>query len=375
VKGDHKTTIKGTVGRFYTDLVGNLLRDTNPGTAGFREYDWIDRNADLHYQPGEEGTLRRDTRPDPAALPFFDSDFTCQFTDVFTVGVERELSTNWAVTVTGIFKREGDMVGIVNNAIPFSAYNQITVPNPLTGAPLQIYTLRPEFVGVRSQLVATNPGDQPGDPAELERTYDGLEIVVHKRMANRWQMQSSYVLGRGLGNVSNSFAGSNWVDYQNPNAFVNRYGDITLDQRHQIKLFGTYVAPYDIRVSASAILLSGLPLSDNYQAFVQETPRGAAGYRFFRTAYPQILSETFIDVTIERPGTRRHPWQRSLDLAVEKRFTIGVGTFGIVADVFNVFNANPVVRVKDLRLDSPNFNKPAEVFPPRQLRLGVRWDF
>jgi hypothetical protein len=139
---------------------------------------------------------------------------------------------------------------------------------------------------------------------------------------------------------------------------VNRYGDITLDQRHQIKLHGTYEAPWGIQLSGALVMLSGLPLSDNYQAFVQETPRGAAGYRFFRTAYPQILTETFIDVTIERPGTRRHPWQRSLDLSVVKRFGIGLGNLGFVADVFNVFNTNPVVRVKDLRLDSPNFDLP-----------------
>ena len=47
----------------------------------------------------------------------------------------------------------------------------------------------------------------------------------------------------------------------------------------------------------------------------------------------------------------------------------------VIADIFNVFNANTVVRVKDLRLDSPNFLLPAEILAPRQLRVGVRWAF
>jgi hypothetical protein len=43
--------------------------------------------------------------------------------------------------------------------------------------------------------------------------------------------------------------------------------------------------------------------------------------------------------------------------------------------VFNLLKDNAVVRVRDVRLDSPNYLLPAEIVSPRQLRLGLKWDF
>lgn len=46
-----------------------------------------------------------------------------------------------------------------------------------------------------------------------------------------------------------------------------------------------------------------------------------------------------------------------------------------MADVFNLLNANTVIRLRDVRFGSPNFGLPAELQLPRQVRFGVRWDF
>ena len=164
-------------------------------------------------------------------------DLKNQYTDVYTVGVERQLASSWALQITGIFKRWNNFKGTVNEAVPFSSWNPITVTNPLNGQPLNIYTLRPQFLGIAPQIVLTNPGERPGDTEPLRRTYDGVEFVLRRQYRDGWLFQAWQVYGNGAGNVPNNFGGSAIVNYQNPNSLVNRYDDLLIGPRHQTKIF------------------------------------------------------------------------------------------------------------------------------------------
>ena len=149
-----------------------------------------------------------------------------------------------------------------------------------------------------------------------------------------------------------------------------------MNRENQFKMYGAYQAPYGLLLSGFLEVLSGFPITDNYQRFAQESPRGATEVRIFKEDAPQILSETFIDVAAEPAGSRTFDTQTTLQLRIEKRFGIGDGAgFTIAADIFNVFNANTVVRVRNLRLDNPNYLVPAELLAPRVLRVGLKFDF
>ena len=97
--------------------------------------------------------------------------------------------------------------------------------------------------------------------------------------------------------------------------------------------------------------------------------------RFFQTQYPQMQSETFIDVSVEPAGTNRFEPQVVTDFRVEKRFDIGAGAISGVLDIFNAFNAGEVIEVSQLRLDHPLYNRPSRLQAPRQIRIGARWTF
>lgn len=374
VKGDHKSTIKASYGRFYYQLNNNHISIASAAGPGFREFDWNDLNGDRIYQPGEEAILRSDTRPNPALLPKIDPDLKDQYNDVYSVAFERELAGSWGLAVTGIFKREGNLLGTVDNNIPFSSWNAITVTDPLNNQPLTIYTLRPEFLGRPSQIILTNPGTRPGDPVKLKRNYNGVETVLRRRLQRNFQFELSYVLGKGEGNVGNAFGDSNIAVYTNPNLLINRFGDLPLGPRHQFKMQGVYMAPHGLVFSGFFQALSGIPWTDSIIG--NNTPiKGATTVRFLRANNPQILTETFIDVAAEPAGTHQFKAQTRLDLRGEKRFPIAKGNVSLVLDGFNILNTGAVIRFKDLRLDSAVFQAPAQIQLPRQLRFAIKWLF
>lgn len=94
---------------------------------------------------------------------------------------------------------EGNLLATVNAAVRFSAYDPISVINPLTGQPMTIFTLRNEFRGLPGQAVLTNPGERPGDTIKLERQYNGFEPrlirVMKTRDAIHHQTQSHHAPG------------------------------------------------------------------------------------------------------------------------------------------------------------------------------------
>ena len=90
-------------------------------------------------------------------------------------------------------------------------------------------------------------------------------------------------------------------------------------------------------------------------------PLGAPVVRIQKADNPQLLSEAFIDVSGEPVGTRKMDTQNRFDLRLEKRFRVGMGAVSVMGDIFNLFNSNTVIRLKDLRYGSPNFGLPAEL--------------
>lgn len=371
--GDRQTTVKGSAGRFYNQINTAYVSLVDPNGIGYREYDWHDLNGDRIFQVGEGGILRADTRPNPARRPRIDPDLQNMFTDVFTIGVEHALLPNTSLAVTGIFKRDGAIIGTVDARVPFSAYDPVSVVNPLTNAPMTIYTRRIEYRGLPAETVLTNPGGRPGEPEKLERKYDGVEVVLRKRMYDNWQFETSYVFGNGRGNVGNAFGDSFAANYSNPNVLINRYGDLPMGPRQQFKLHGAVLAKYDLLLSAYFEALSGIPWTDTF--FGSVTVKGAGIVRFFQSDYPAIQSETFIDVAGEPAGTRTFDTQTRLDVRVEKQFRTQGGEVGLVLDVFNVFNPGTVIRIRDLLSTSRNFGVPAQIQAPRQARVAVRWKF
>ncbi|MGH9350390.1 MAG: TonB-dependent receptor [Vicinamibacterales bacterium] len=351
---DRKTALKASYGRYFDAITISTANPANRNRLGFREHDWADLNNDFLVQPNEIGTLRRDLRSSQNVI---DPDLSQPYVDAIHVGVERQLSNDWGLTITGIYKNHTNFFEALDT-LPFSAYNPVTVTNPLNNEPLTIYALKPEFQGVQRVEELTNVD------GAFER-YVGLELVTEKRMADNWQFLASMNLATTKGNTGD--------DFSNPNALLFQEGPLAIDLPLQLKLQGSYLAPYDIVLSAYYLGQEGF-LSKIPSTTGSGVP-GASRVRFSRSVSPLIVSESFIEVRGEERGSRRTEFRNLVALRAEKQFRVRQMKLGILADVFNLFNASTVIAVQSLLHDQPNYLLPAQIVQPRTVRLGVRLDF
>ena len=374
---EKRSSIKASYGRYYNALINQYLTIIRPSVGGSELWTWNDLNADLVFQEGENETLLRNNfNPNTTTA---DPNIKNQYVDSFHVGFEQQFTDNFVLSVAGIFKRERDIIETIDigrdtPGQPFSAYDPISVTNPFDNSPLTIFALRPEFVGSQRIRFLTNPND----PTPLFRNYKALEIVANRRFADGWQFLASLNLSESYGNIGNSY-GSTWgghAIYDNPNTLINSEGPLDLDVPVQIKLQGTYVAPYDVALSAYYLGLSGFPLKPP-QNFPADPALGAYTARFFRDDVPEMVVESFVDVASVPRGSFRHDFRNIVNVRAEKQFPFGDGLrFGIIADIFNLFNSSRVTTIQSLRLDQENrFLVPARIENPIILRIGLRFEF
>jgi hypothetical protein len=237
---------------------------------------------------------------------------------------------------------------------------------------LTIYTLDPAFQTIPSVTMTTNPKD----PVPLVRDYEGVEVILRKRMDDRWQFQASLNVGRSNGNVGTSFGYSTGTSslYNDPNTLINAEGPLDLDSPVQLKISGSWQAPWDILLSGYYAGTSGLPIHPP-ENFPNDPALGAYTLRFSSADNPLIIVEPFIQVAGVQRGTYRQDFKHKLSVRAEKEIQLGRYKLGLLADVLNLLNVNTVTAVQTLKVDFPNFLAPARIEPPRSVRLGVRVDF
>ena len=360
--GNRRTVLKATYGHYYNQVYTSEFDAAVPFAFGSRVYQWADRNGDLIWQQGEEGTLISDSTV--PALGRIDDDIKQSYVQSGTIGVEHEIAPDLSVGVNFLMKRENDLAETISAELPFDdAYAPVTLTNRVTGQPITVYPLRVAYRGLPTVRLYTNPGaaDCSFCP-DLERKYRAVELTVRRRMKDKWQLFGSYVYGRSEGNKGTGHTESQGNVFASPNSLVNAFGRLTLDRPHQIKLQGTYELPYAIMLSGTYSGMSGTPW--------------ARQIRFVRADTPLMVVESQIVVLAEPIGAQRLDFVHDTSLRAEKRFNLGGRrTLGVIVDVFNVLNASTVTSLQQTRVDHVDFAKPGEIVLPRTVRLGVRLGF
>jgi hypothetical protein len=352
VFGDGKSVLKGGFGRFVN------LREVNPEVVAANRnnrtttrFRWSDPNGNRLYDPGEVNLDPNgsdflsisgvtDAVPNPVEpLPK---------SDEWSLTFERELAGGWGIRTTGVYAKNFDLRRTLTIDRPYEAYSiPITNPDPGpdgrvgtsddTGNNITYWEFPEELVG--RQFSGTTLVSWPGS-----QTYKTVEVAATRRMANRWQINTSMSLTKH--NVP-------FGDRQslNPNSEIFNEDNFW---EYTAKVSGGYILPYDVVASANYERRQGNPQARSHQFTGGTTIRS-------------------IVLNVEPIGSLRLPSTNLVDFRFAKRIRIGSRTLEGRFDFFNVFNAN-FITGRSTR-SGVNYLNPNNVILPRILQVGATFNF
>ena len=358
VKGDGKTALKFSAGRYYYIISTGTPNNVNPNFSVSRTYNWSDANHNLLFDWGEQTNAGTQAG---GLTTSFDPNFKRPYTNEVTAGLDHELIPN--LRLSGVFTYRAERYSQVtrNDALPLSLWTLKTGtdngPDGLSGTgdegTFQYYD--------RSFNPPANINVVTNDPTS-KQTYKGLEITANKRLSNRWQMLAGYTYSRSW------YSGPSIA--ANPNSFIFADGPIYNDRPHQFKVSGSYLLPYDIMASGNIRMQSGPPIT----RFVNQS----------------LSAGGSTSVNVEPVGSNRLSAMKTLDLRAAKTFRFGARAVDVNMDIFNVTNANTVWSVYSQtgRLNvrpsgDPNaatvnrqqFLAPQQILAPRIVRFTASFKF
>lgn len=318
-------------------------------------------------------------------------DIGSPYTNEFTIGIQQELFADFSFRVNYIYKKKENIYENVlydpeldldwytidldteKRWIPFNT----TVPgvDDYTDSPVIVY-----FLSKNAPLFFDRVINVP----ELKRGYEALEVSFKKRMSNNWQLNGSLVLSRAKGNIGLGYESSSGFSAaaDSPNYFINLIEESRLDFERTllIKLLGTYKFPYDFYLSFFYTHMSGTPWARRVTIIPPPS-----------WTQQKNASQTYVNVFLEEPGTRRNKAFDNLNIRIEKEFMLGkFGKLGAYIDVINALgNKYDIIDENDggywfpadektdqgIRVFSPTYKKIVSLSGVRAVRLSLRFSF
>lgn len=287
-----------------------------------------------------------------------DDDLGRPYTDEFVVGLESRRGESTRFTLTGIARREGNLLAVVNTGVPASGYSTIELEdeyvflrNPEDDRTLTVYNRLPSTFG-RDTYLLTNPELEAADSYAMRLT------VEHASERLFVLFGAAAYLARGSGGNRGYGPGENDQDVDgelltNPNAATYPRGRLFSDRGFTIKWTTIYRMPYDITVGAIARYQDGQPFSR--LVVVPDLNQGTEAVQ----AYPN--------------GRTRFTFTGSLDLRLQKGFRIGSTRVDALFDAYNLLTRSN--EVEEYVITGPAFRTPTAIQPPHSVHLGLRVTF
>jgi outer membrane receptor for ferrienterochelin and colicin len=381
---DHRTKVYGSFGYFYEQIPMDLV---------IRSYSYEQQPVIYNFDPtatnldpiaaGIAGDQTAVDNGGGKVLGGFtepsDPNLKGQYVREFILGAEREVIPNLAVGVKYVYRNYGRVIE------DFLCVNDGTycIGNPGQGIMQSIFSL---------DYSTTFPAPTP------KRIYRGVQLDASKRFSDNWSLLASYLWSKLDGNYDGEFApytqprgtadpnisaAYDYYDFFTKGPVTNGVaypytatGPLSNDRRHQVKLSGVYVTPFNLSIGLVTYFRTGTPLTryglsnayNRYEFFL--TPRGSEG---------------------------RVPDDYEADLHLGYPLVVGPVTVNFMVDIFSLLNVQRAV-VLDERYNLSEFNNPSYVCgsnadpvdegkcnsfylkpisrtPPRQVRFGLRVSF
>jgi len=368
---DSRNVVKASYARNYP-AARTFSSALNPISATWVEFPWNDRNHDTKVQMNEVSFARligsggNFNASDPASMVTankVDPSLKLFHIDEVVVGYERELARDLGVGASYIWRRYSDFTRnfnfdpVTGRVMSSSDWNPVTFKPgaascPVEGARCETVTYyTPSFPIPTSYVTMTAPG--------FYKTYKGLELTLRKRMSHGWMLNASLTLdnAREFFPSPDSYQDPTNIEQRNGGRFTEQsttLDTVYIDTTWIARANGAYRLPwYDIGIAGFYNARSGYPFVQS--VLIASRPNRAGSILTYLDEVGAVRLDTF----------------QSVDLRVDKTFTIGRARVQAILDVFNLTNASTVLSRRQTQ-NANNANQISAILAPRVLRFGVR---
>jgi hypothetical protein len=343
--GDAKTALRGSYGIFMSPneltLPSFTRADTAPlflyspcsaffptaaacaaavahfGPTGYLPNDPLHRDPLGYFERGEFGSSPEII--EPGLKPMTNTQYT--------LGIERQLWDRTSIELAYIHKKANDI---------FEDTCAENVPNP---------TYDPTGNNCSTYEVANLPA--------ARRNYQGALLTFNSRVRDWLNVKASYVYSRSRGSIEDTQnAGPDFDAY--PTLFVNRYGYLSDDRRHRVRLDGYARLPYGFSLGIQSDYSSPFP-------------------------YSKTIPTTPYDIMYLAPrGSFRGTSTYNVNLEVRKDFPIGPVRTELIATVLNLLGSEQITGVCENATGCNGiypWGGPDSFSQPRRYEAGVRLVF
>jgi hypothetical protein len=296
-------------------------------------------------------------RPDPA-LP---RGYNWEYSAV----VQHELFPRVSVTA-GYYRRDFYNLQVNDNLnlaatdwnTPFTVPTPTDTRLPLSGQPIQLYSLSPAKVLSAADTIVTYS-------SQNKTTYNGVEFTANVRR-NKFIAFGGVTYDRRASTSCDGDTSAINSARDNPNGL--RFCDAVPPFRATYKASAAYTMPWDINLSGSFSSIPGPSVSANYTV-----TSAIAG----RTIIGSTAGAASIVTNLIEPGTVFLETQNRLDLRFGRTFRFNNLKVQGFADIFNVANAGTVLTVNQTYAAAGvnAWMTPNTITDGRYVRFGLQLNF
>jgi len=425
---DQKTVLRASFGRYYTPMgvesfgSGGPDLDTTYTKMMFYEIPWdgVDENGDgvlfgdemQHLTQRLHGLTPYETQfwsNDPSWGLKIHEGLENQYTDQYTLTLERELFRDFSLAVTYIHRDTKNMIvqWPLNRATKQEWEYERKTQN-INGQDVSLYSIVLKdyngdgsidsddihWIGQNSDFEWRNM--QGIDGKKAQRLFQGLQFVFTKRYADRWQLMGSLLFNKSEGFAARNkrqdqdynMEGTNiwsdaWVAGINQ-TINNMEGPLPFTPRFEFKVAANYTIPkIEVDLGFRFRLHTGRP------AWVLSEVQQINEWNYDPDNTDLIEHGVILNggggmpgqIVAQDPNKPLYlPVQKILDLHLEKTFPLSRGNLHIMLDGFNIFNAHDVTnamvkKVEIAGIVTRDVGRIVGLTMPRTFRLGVMYDF
>jgi TonB dependent receptor/TonB-dependent Receptor Plug Domain len=316
----------------------------------------------------------------------------------YTLGVQRELASQWVADVSYVRTRAKYLEQNVQPNNAQAGLGAVDPRRPFAALKFAPNTTFPDYVTVQGDRVPV--GQINYFPHSAESEYDALDLRVERRFEGGLSLLSAYTLSKARSNApqyrnAGGVNGSENSPPQNSYDLDAEWGPAYYNATHRWVTTVTRTLPYGFQASGIWTMQSGFPFTVNLQGDTAGVGGGTGGIFVRPNAVPGVdpyLAKSewkngkYLDAgAFVAPATGTFgnvgrnslvgPGYANLDLGIARMFAFGARSrLELRAEMFNVLNRRNYTLVNRI-LNAPNFGQLTSQADPRQVQFGARLTF